>query len=520
MKTASSQSMSSLPQTPEITQRSKVIEYDLGQFCDEMYMPDGKPHPWALGLQETLNALGSRRLAKRQDAAERALFDMGITFNVYNDEAATEKIFPIDLIPRLVRGQEWDHIERGLHQRVRALNAFIHDVYNEQRIVTEGIIPVETIRSAEGFLEPCIGLTPPQGIWCHITGSDLVRDERGALMVLEDNLRCPSGVSYALANRNQMKRTFPNLFRSSRVRPISHYPSMLLQMLNQVAPAGNNRPNAAVLTPGKYNSAYFEHSYLARKMGCKLVEGGDLVVEDERVWMRTTMGLQPVDVIYRRIDDKFLDPEVFRSDSMLGVKGLMRAYRAGNVSLVNAPGTGVADDKLIYTYVPDMIRLYLDEEPILPNVETYRCEDKAQRQHVLANLDKLVVKAVNEAGGYGMLVGPHATKAEREKFAELITHAPRDYIAQPTLQLSRAPVLVEDHLEGRHVDLRPYILLGSEVVVVPGGLTRVALKKGSLVVNSSQGGGSKDTWVVDGDPAMDGDPAIAADPDVTDVASC
>jgi len=500
--------------------KSSASDYDLEQFCDEMFMADGSPHPWALGLLETLDNLGSQRLAKRQEAAERALFDMGITFNVYSDEAATEKIFPIDLIPRLVRGQEWDHIERGLFQRVRALNAFINDVYSEQRIVSEGIIPVETIKSAEGYLEPCIGLTPPQGIWCHITGSDIVRDEHGALMVLEDNLRCPSGVSYTLANRNQMKRTFPNLFRSSRVRPISHYPSMLLQMLNQVAPAGNTRPNAAVLTPGKYNSAYFEHSYLARKMGCKLVEGGDLVVEDDRVWMRTTMGLQPVDVIYRRIDDKFLDPEVFRSDSLLGVKGLMRAYRAGNVSLVNAPGTGVADDKLIYTYVPDMIRLYLDEEPILPNVETYRCEDKAQRQHVLANLDKLVVKAVNEAGGYGMLVGPHATKAEREDFAERIAQTPRNYIAQPTLQLSRAPVLVDDHLEGRHVDLRPYVLLGSDIVVVPGGLTRVALKKGSLVVNSSQGGGSKDTWVVDGAQEMDGAQEIDGAQEMVDVPSC
>jgi len=472
--------------------------YQTESFHDEMYLPDGTPHPWAGQLHQALAAMPKSELAARQLRAERALFDMGITFNVYDNDEATEKIFPIDLIPRLVDGVEWDETELGLKQRIRALNLFIDDVYHEQRIIKEGIVPAEIVETAEGYYSACKGLKPPGGIWCHITGTDLVRDDSGQLTVLEDNLRCPSGVSYALANRDQMKRTFPQLFSSSGVRPISNYPSLLLDTLNQMARTGVLRPNVAILTPGRYNSAYFEHSFLAQEMGCNLIEGSDLVVQDGFVWMRTTRGLEKVDVIYRRINDDYLDPKVFHPDSVLGVPGLMSVFAKGNVSLVNAPGTGVADDKVIYAYVPDMIRFYLSEEPILPNVETFLCWRDADRQHVLENLDKLVVKAANEAGGYGMLIGPHSTRKEQEKFAGLITAKPRNYIAQPTLKLSRAPVLVGEELEGRHLDLRPFILHGREEInVMSGGLTRVALTKGSLVVNSSQGGGSKDTWVVD-----------------------
>lgn len=475
----------------------ELSRYETESFYDEMYREDGTPHPWTLALHRRLAGLDAVELKRRQRAAERALFDMGITFNVYHHEEATEKIFPIDLIPRVVRGAEWNEIEQGLKQRIRALNLFIDDVYHDRKIVKEGIIPEEVILSSDGYLEACAGLNPSQGIWCHISGTDLVRDRSGTPMVLEDNLRSPSGVSYALANRDQMKRTFPGLFIESQVRPISDYPSLLLDMLTEVAPPTPDRPQVAILTPGRYNSAYFEHSFLAREMGCPLIEGCDLVCQDGFVWMKTTCGLRRVDVVYRRINDDFLDPLVFRSDSVLGAKGLMDVYRSGNVTIVNAPGAGVADDKVVYAYVPDIIRFYLSEEPILPNVETFLCWRKADLQHVLANLDTMVVKPANGAGGYDMLIGPHATVAEREAFAERIKQNPRNYIGQPTLALSRSPVLVGDSLEGRHVDLRPYILHGKEVRVMPGGLTRVALRKGSLVVNSSQGGGSKDTWVVD-----------------------
>jgi uncharacterized circularly permuted ATP-grasp superfamily protein len=475
----------------------KLGAYQSDGFYDEMFDGQGEARPEARLLLETLEGLEDGQLQRCQLAAERLLIQLGITFNVYGDSAGTERAFPFDLIPRIVRGSEWEWIERGLKQRIFALNAFINDIYHDQKILKDKIIPEEVIRSAIFYRPQCAGINPPNGVWCHITGSDLVRNGDGQIYVLEDNLRVPSGVSYVLENRDLMKRTFPQVFEGLRIRPVDEYPSLLLETLEAIAPAGTRgKPSVVLLTAGMYNSAYFEHSFLAQKMGIPLVEGRDLVVENGLVWMRTTMGLRRVDVIYRRIDDDFLDPEAFRPDSLLGVPGLMAAFRAGNVALANAPGNGVADDKVVYAYVPDMIRYYLGEDAILPNVPTYLCWRDQDRQHVLQNLDKLVVKAANEAGGYGMLVGPHATVQEREDFAARIEANPRNYIAQPTLALSRVPTLIGDHLEGRHVDLRPYVLYGKEIRVVPGGLTRVALRKGSLVVNSSQGGGSKDTWVM------------------------
>src|SRR5215468_3679793 len=474
--------------------------YDTAEFFDEMFLPNGCARFGARLLKERIESLPNGELLLRQEAAERLLLQSGITFNVYGDSAATEKIFPFDVIPRIVEASEWDWIEKGLKQRVYALNLFIDDIYHKQKIVKDKVVPEYLIRSAHSFRQACIGLNPPQGIWCHITGTDLVRDRDGQIYVLEDNLRCPSGVSYVLENRRVMKRTFPQVFDASRVRPVDDYPSRLLDMLQYLAPDSVTAPTVVVLTPGIHNSAYFEHAFLAQQMGIELVEGRDLVVTDGFVFMRTTKGLQRVDVIYRRLDDDFLDPLTFRPDSLLGVPGLFEVYKAGRVALANAPGTGVADDKVIYAYVPQIIRYYLGEDSILSNVPTYVCWDDTERQHVLANLDKLVVKVANESGGYGMLVGPHASAAERAVFAERIQANPRNYIAQPTLALSRAPVIVEDRFEGRHVDLRPYILYGREIYVLPGGLTRVALRKGSLVVNSSQGGGSKDTWVLAGEP--------------------
>lgn len=471
--------------------------YDTEGFYDELFTADGKPRPSAELVIERINALPEQELQRRQIAAEKALLNLGITFNVYSNEAQTEKIFPFDIVPRIVTGQEWLRLEQGLKQRILALNTFIHDVYNKQQIIKDGIIPADLVFSADGFRKPCLGINPIHGVWCHITGTDLVRGADGEFYVLEDNLRCPSGVSYVLENRLIMKRTFPMVFDSCSVQPVTDYPSRLLDMLQEMAQPGLRAPNVAVWTPGIYNSAYFEHSFLAQQMGVQLVEGNDLVVHRGEVMMRTTTGLERVDVIYRRIDDDFMDPKVFRSDSMLGVPGLMEAFSKGTVALANAPGTGVADDKAIYAYVPEIIRYYLNEEPIINNVPTYACWREEDRKYVLDNLDKLVVKAVNESGGYGMLIGPHATQAEREGFRQRILAKPRTYIAQPTLALSRVPVLVDDHFEGRHVDLRPYILYGKDsIYVLPGGLTRVALKKGSLVVNSSQGGGSKDTWVL------------------------
>lgn len=465
-------------------------------FFDEMIGPDGRPRPEAALLMEAIEALSPAELRHRQRSAERAFVEMGITFNVYGDKQGAEKIFPFDLIPRILGSEEWSRLERGLKQRIQVLNLFLGDVYGEMRVVSDGIVPEEIIRSAAAFRVPCIGIRPPKGVWCHITGTDLVRDSDGTFYVLEDNLRCPSGVSYVLENRQVMKQTFPQVFAGLEILPVDTYPSKLLETLERVAPATRGKPKVVVLTPGPFNSAYFEHSFLAQQMGVELVEGRDLVVFDDAVHMRTTQGFERVDVIYRRIDDDFLDPETFRDDSLIGVPGLMRVYEAGRVTLVNAPGTGIADDKVLYAYVPRLIEYYLGEEALIPNVPTYMCWEDEARTFVLDNLESLVVKAANEAGGYGMLIGPHSTAEERAEFAERIRANPRNYIAQPTLALSRVPSLCPEGIEGRHVDLRPYILYGEDIWVLPGGLTRVALRKGSLVVNSSQGGGSKDTWVL------------------------
>ncbi|MGA7594085.1 MAG: circularly permuted type 2 ATP-grasp protein [Gallionella sp.] len=470
--------------------------YDTENFYDELIDASGVPRPGARILVERIESLPDGDILARQKAAEAAMYNMGITFTVYGSDEGTEKIFPFDIVPRTVEARDWEYIERGLKQRIHALNLFLDDIYHEQKILKDKAIPEQIILSASSFRPQCVGLDVPHGIWCHITGTDLVRDSDGQIYVLEDNLRCPSGVSYVLENRQVLKRALPLAFEASRVRAVDDYPARLLETLQFLAPAHVSSPTVVVLTPGMYNSAYFEHSFLAQQMGVELVEGSDLVVMDGFVHMRTTRGFQRVDVIYRRIDDDFIDPIAFRADSVLGVPGLMDVYRNGRVALANAPGTGIADDKAVYAYLPQIVRYYLGEDMILPNVPTFICADEKDREYVLANLDKLVVKATNESGGYGMLVGPHSTKAQQSEFAGLIRNNPRNYIAQPTLSLSRAPVLVEDHFEGRHIDLRPYILYGRDIYVLPGGLTRVALKKGSLVVNSSQGGGSKDTWVL------------------------
>ena len=471
-------------------------QYDTGQFYDELFEAPGVPRPGAQLLVDRIHSLSEGDIHRRQAAAEQALLQMGITFNVYGADGGTERIFPFDIIPRIISGQEWKRVEAGLRQRIEALNLFIHDIYHDQHILRDGIIPRDRIMSAGSYRAVCAGLNPPQGIWCHITGTDLIRDRQGEFYVLEDNLRCPSGVSYVLANRQVLKRTFPYVFHQSDVRAVVDYPSHLLGTLKHLSPNMHAEPTVAVLTPGIYNSAYFEHSFLAQQMGVELVEGSDLVVDNGFVCMRTTKGLQRVDVLYRRIDDDFIDPQVFRPDSMLGVPGLFEVYQQGRIALANAPGTGIADDKVIYAYVPRIIKYYLDQDMIIPNVQTYICEEPEDYSYVLDHLDELVVKAANESGGYGMLVGPHSTKEQQKDFAERIRNNPRNYIAQPTLALSRAPVIVDGEFEGRHVDLRPYILYGKNIYVMPGGLTRVALKKGSLVVNSSQGGGSKDTWVL------------------------
>lgn len=477
--------------------------YNTDGFFDELFDDQGTVRPGAAILLDRIQQLPDGDLVRRQQAAEAAMMNLGITFAVYGDTQGSEKIIPFDIIPRIIEAQDWRRIEAGLKQRITALNLFIDDIYHDQKILRDKVIPEEVIRSADSFRKQCVGLNPPKGIWCHITGTDLIRDKDGQFYVLEDNLRCPSGVSYVLENRQLLKRTFPKVFEKSRVRPVDDYAGRLLQTLEYLAPEGVQDPTSVVLTPGTYNSAYFEHSFLAQQMGVELVEGKDLVVSDGFVMMRTTRGLARVDVIYRRIDDDFIDPRAFREDSMLGVPGLMEAYRAGRVALANAPGAGAADDKVVYAYVPDMIKYYLGEEALLPNVPTYLCWRDEDRQHVLGNLEQLVVKAANESGGYGMLIGPASTQAERDAFAAKIKASPRNYIAQPVVSLSRSPVIVDDHFEGRHVDLRPYMLYGEDIHVLPGGLTRVALRKGSLVVNSSQGGGSKDTWVIDdaGEPA-------------------
>jgi uncharacterized circularly permuted ATP-grasp superfamily protein len=478
-----------------------LSSYNPDHFYDELFSGPGEVRDGFEPLKEKFEALAAGGLLRRQQAAERALMRMGITFQVYGDESKSERVFPFDIIPRVIKAEDWALVERGLRQRITALNLFISDVYGKKQILKDGVIPESVVYSSSGYLQPCEGLTPPLGIWCHISGSDIIRDHQGNFFVLEDNLRCPSGVSYVLANRMVMKRTFPEMFTRMGVQPISDYPELLLQMMTDISPEKSERPTMAVLTPGFYNSAYFEHAFLAQQIGAELVEGRDLVVKDGCVCMKTTRGVKKVDVIYRRISDDFLDPATFRPDSLLGVKGLIDVFRAGRVAICNMPGPGVADDKVVYAYVPEMIKYYLDEDPILNNVPTYLCSRDADKSHVLENLESLVVKEADGAGGYGMLIGPSSTQEERDHFRDRILANPRGYIAQPTLSLSRAPVLMRDgeRLEGRHLDFRPFVLYGKEIKVLPGGLTRVAMKKGSLVVNSSQGGGSKDTWVLRGE---------------------
>ena len=470
--------------------------YLLDHAYDEMFAGADQLHPHYEPLFERFASLPTDELQRRKHSAELSFLNQGITFTVYGRDEGKEHIFPYDLVPRIITAAEWATVERGLTQRLTALNMFLRDIYNEGRILADGIVPREIVYSCKHFRRQMVGLQVPRNVYVAICGTDLIRMENGEFVVLEDNLRVPSGVSYMLTNRRVMKRIFPQLFRTYNVRPIEQYTQLLLGALRSLAPEGRPEPNIVLLSPGVFNSAYFEHAYLARQMGIELVEGRDLVTHDNVIYMRTTGGLRRVDVIYRRVDDDFIDPMAFRGDSILGVAGLFNAYRAGNVTLANAFGTGVADDKAVYAYVPDIIKYYLGEEPILQNVKTYLLTDPKSRRHVLQNLDKLVVKAVGESGGYGMLIGPHSTAAQREEFAQKIEADPRNYIAQPTILFSRAPCLIGDDLEARHVDLRPYILYGDKVTIVPGGLTRVALKRGSLVVNSSQGGGSKDTWVL------------------------
>lgn len=470
--------------------------YNPGAFYDELISSPGYPRKPGRILARYLGSLKSEDLQQRKTAAELAIKTMGISFTVYSEAGNIDREWPFDIIPRIITETQWRTTSKGLEQRLRALNCFIHDIYNDQKILKDRVVPAELIAKSVNFRKECIGMKPRFNVWAHICGTDLIRDTNGQFYVLEDNLRVPSGVSYMLENRKVTKRVFPELFENYNIQPITEYTSQLFDMLAAISPRPLDYPEVVVLTPGIYNSAYFEHSFLAQRMGAELVEGGDLLVEDDCVYMRTINGLSRVDVIYRRIDDLFLDPDVFNSDSALGVRGLMRAWLKGNVALANAPGAGVADDKVIYTFVPAMIRYYLGEEPILDNVPSYLCVDEKQRKYVLENLDKLVVKPANESGGYGMLMGPQASKKEREEFARKIKANPRNYMAQPLISLSTAPVLGERGAEPRHIDLRPFVLQGRDSYVTPGGLTRVAMVKGSYIVNSSQGGGSKDTWIV------------------------
>jgi uncharacterized circularly permuted ATP-grasp superfamily protein len=475
-----------------------VADYEIGPFFDEMFATAGQPREHYRALSERLRALTDDGLRERIRTANAFFLTQGIGFTVYGDDEGTDRIFPFDLIPRIVPAEEWAQVERGLEQRVRALNLFLADLYGPQRILAEGLVPVELVFGSLNFRREMIGVEPAGGVYAHVCGVDLIRDDEGRYLVLEDNLRTPSGVSYMLESRQALKRIFASLFDHSGVRAIDHYPRELLETLRSIAPRGSaGDPTSVLLTPGAHNAAYYEHSYLARQMGIELVEARDLVVHRNRAFTRTTRGLQRVDVIYRRIDDDFLDPLAFRPDSLLGVPGLLNAYRAGNVTLANAIGTGVADDKAIYPYVPEMIRFYLGEEPLLPNVPTYVGARTDDLEVILERIDELVVKAVDQSGGYGMLIGPAATPAEHEEFRRRVAADPRNYVAQPTIALSRHPTFVRGALHGCHVDLRPFVLSGADRVrIVPGGLTRTALREGSLVVNSSQGGGSKDTWVL------------------------
>ena len=470
---------------------------DAGLYDELIAAGEARPH--ALNLVQDLAQMDPQELVARQEAADLAIKEMGITFTVYSEEGGTiDRAWPFDVIPRIIPKSEWDRVEAGLKQRVQALNLFIDDLYHGQKILADGVFPAEVLAKSANFRPQCVGIHPPFGVWAHVCGSDLVRDADGVLYVLEDNLRVPSGVSYMLENRLVTKRVFPELFEDYAPLPVDDYPSQLFDTLAALSPRPADYPEVVVLTPGIYNSAYFEHAYLAQQMGCELVEGRDLFVDEEDdVYMRTIDGPARVDVIYRRIDDLFLDPEAFRPDSALGVPGLLRAWKAGKVALANAPGAGVADDKVVYAFVPEIIRYYLDQEPILPNVPTYRCMEPEALAYTLAHMEELVVKPANESGGYGMLVGPASTQAERNAFAEIIQRDPRNYIAQPALRLSTVPTVIGPGVEPRHVDLRPFILSADRQQVTMGGLTRVALRRGSLVVNSSQGGGSKDTWIVE-----------------------
>jgi uncharacterized circularly permuted ATP-grasp superfamily protein len=470
--------------------------YDPGSYFDEMFESSSQVRAHYDLLHQRYEELTLEEFERKRAAADNSFLNQGITFTVYNNDEGTERIFPFDLLPRIVPLAEWQLIEEGLTQRITALNLFLQDIYHEQKIIRDGIIPREIIESAVHFRPEFMGVNVPKGIYIHICGTDLVRDRDGNYLVLEDNGRCPSGVSYLLENRQAMKRVFPNLFARHRIQPVDSYCQELLNVLRYIAPDGNPEPTVVLLTPGIYNSAYFEHSFLARTMGIEIVVGADLVVQNGYLTMKTTKGLRRVDVVYRRIDDDFLDPLVFRKDSLLGVPGIVEVYRRGNVSLANSIGTGVADDKVTYYFVPQMIKYYLDQEPVLSNVPTFLSHFDSDRSYILEHLAELVVKSANESGGYGMLMGPASTAEERERFRDAIKQNPRNYVAQPVIQLSRAPSYCDGQFEGRHIDLRPYILSGEKITIIPGGLTRVALRKGSLVVNSSQGGGSKDTWVL------------------------
>ena len=478
--------------------RINLNRYDPGEFYDELISTPGNPRTASRSLANYLGSLSAQELNRRQRAAELAIEEMGITFTVYSEGENIDRAWPFDIIPRVIAAREWQRLEEGLIQRLTALNLFIDDLYNGQKIVKAKVFPKSLLQDSNNFLKQCVGAKPRYHVWAHICGSDLVRDKDGTMYVLEDNLRVPSGVSYMIENRSITKRVFPELFRRRSILPVDDYPAHLFDMLASLSPRPLDYPEIVVLTPGIYNSAYFEHAFIAQQMGAELVEGGDLMVDsDDCVYMHTIDGPERVDVIYRRVNDDFLDPEAFRKESQLGVRGLHRAWLGGNVAIANAPGTGVADDKVVYTFVPDIIKFYLDQDQIIPNVPSYRCMDKAEREYVLANLRELVVKPANESGGYGMLVGSSSTAAERKKFANLIKRNPRNYIAQPILSLSTAPTLCNGRVEPRHLDLRPFILQSEQSYVTAGGLTRVALPKGSLVVNSSQGGGSKDTWIIE-----------------------
>lgn len=474
--------------------------YNSGSFYDELMESPYQPRSFSYKLLDYLQSMDKQAFEQRVNESELEILDRGVTFTVYSDAGNIDRAWPFDIIPRMIAKKEWQCTEKGLVQRIRALNMFIDDIYNDAAIINDGVIPHDVVYNSKGYRPQCKGMHPAYGVWAHICGSDLVRDQNGVMYVLEDNLRVPSGVAYMLENRKTTKRVFPELFHAMSISPIDDYPAQLSAMLASLRPDVVN-PTMALLTPGIFNSAYYEHASLAQHAGLILLEGADLIVgKDDYVYMKTIHGLERVDVIYRRIDDDFIDPEVFREDSVLGIPGIMRAWRSGKVAIANSPGCGVADDKVIYAYVPDMIRYYLNEEPLLPNVPTWLCRNPEHLEHVLQHLPELVVKPANESGGYGMLVGPHSSQEKIEEFRQILQENPTNYIAQPTLQLSVSPTYCDNHVAPRHVDLRPFILSGSHHYVTPGGLTRVAMVEGSLVVNSSQGGGSKDTWIVDEQP--------------------